>query len=182
MVPSQKKQTVQTIKFSKRCSDVVNAISRQEPKVPKRHREHGREIFIRAITRSALIFDILPSSAPHAILAFEFRILYHRVPRLEIFVSSSHPPLWPYRPQDMHVEAEVTSTEINNIVARSTQRRALTRRVRDASNTTSDTYSASPEIADSNDGRAVDDETDKHPRPFVFDVFVEDNNELINDG
>jgi hypothetical protein len=27
---------------------------RQEPKVPKRHREHGRESFIRAIPRSAL--------------------------------------------------------------------------------------------------------------------------------
>jgi hypothetical protein len=67
-------------------------------------------------------------------------------------------------------------------VARSTQRGAPNRRARDASNTTSNVYSASPEIADSNDGRAVDDVADKRPRPFVFDVFAEDNNELINNG
>jgi hypothetical protein len=67
-------------------------------------------------------------------------------------------------------------------VARFTQRGAPTRRARDALNTTSDAYSASPEIADSNDGRAVDDGTDKRPRPFVFDVFAEDGDELINDG
>ena len=35
----------------------------------------------------------------------------------------------------------------------------------------------SREIADSNDGGAVDDGTDKRPRPFVFDVFAEDNDE-----
>jgi hypothetical protein len=67
-------------------------------------------------------------------------------------------------------------------VTRSTQRGALNRCARDASNTTSDTYSVSPEIADSNDGRAVDDGTDKRPHPFVFDVFAEDDDELINDG
>jgi hypothetical protein len=32
--------------------------------------------------------------------------------------------------------------------------------------------SASPEIADSNDGRAVDDGTAKRPRHFLFDVFA----------
>jgi hypothetical protein len=67
-------------------------------------------------------------------------------------------------------------------VARFTQREALTRYARDASNTTSDAHSASPEIADNNDGRTVDDGTDKCPRFFVFDVFAEDDDELINDG
>jgi hypothetical protein len=38
-----------------------------------------------------------------------------------------------------------------------------------------------PEMADS-DGRAVDDGTDQRPRPFVFDVFAEDDDELDNDG
>jgi hypothetical protein len=66
-------------------------------------------------------------------------------------------------------------------VARFTQREAPTRRVKDASNTTSDAYSASPEIADSDDSRTVDDKTDKRARPFVFDVFAEDDDELIND-
>jgi hypothetical protein len=55
------------------------------------------------------------------------------------------------------------------------------RRTRDTSNTASDTPSASPEIADSNDGRIVDDGTDKRPHPFVF-VFAEDDDGLINDG
>jgi hypothetical protein len=36
-------------------------------------------------------------------------------------------------------------------------------------------HSASPEIAGSNDGRSVDDGTDKRPHPFVFDVFAEDD-------
>jgi hypothetical protein len=67
-------------------------------------------------------------------------------------------------------------------VTRSTQRKALTRYVRDASSLISDVYSASPEIADSNNSRAVDDRTNKRPRPFVFDVFAEDDDELINDG
>ena len=67
-------------------------------------------------------------------------------------------------------------------MARSTQRGAPTRRARDASNTTSDAHSASPEIADSDDGRTVDDGTDKRPRPFVFDVFAEDGDELVDDG
>ena len=80
------------------------------------------------------------------------------------------------------VEADVSFTEIDDIVARSTQRGALNRRARDVSNTTSDVYSTSPEIADSNDGRAVDDGIDKYARPFVFDVFAKDNDELINDG
>jgi len=80
------------------------------------------------------------------------------------------------------VKADISSTEIDDIVARSTQRGAPTRRARDASNTTSDAHSASPEIADSDDGRTVDDGTDKRPRPFVFDVFAEDDDELIDDG
>jgi hypothetical protein len=56
------------------------------------------------------------------------------------------------------------------------------RRARVASNTISDVHSASPEIAGSDDGRAVDDGTDKRPHPFVFDVFAEDDDELVNDG
>jgi hypothetical protein len=43
-------------------------------------------------------------------------------------------------------------------------------------------HSASPEIAYSNDGRADDDRADKRARPFVFDVFAEDDDGLINDG
>jgi hypothetical protein len=62
------------------------------------------------------------------------------------------------------------------------QRGALTRYTRDASNTTRDIRFASPEIADNNDGRTIDDKTDKRARPFVFDVFAEDDNELIDDG
>jgi hypothetical protein len=41
--------------------------------------------------------------------------------------------------------------------------------------------SLSPEIADSNDGRAVDDGTDKRLSYFVFDVFAEDVDGLVND-
>jgi hypothetical protein len=37
-------------------------------------------------------------------------------------------------------------------------------------------------IVDSNNGRADDDGTGKHPRPFVLDVFAEDNDGLVNDG
>jgi hypothetical protein len=44
------------------------------------------------------------------------------------------------------------------------------------------THSASPEIAGSNNGRVDDDGAGKHPRPFMFDVFAEDNDGLINDG
>jgi hypothetical protein len=50
---------------------------------------------------------------------------------------------------------------------------------RDTSNTAT-AHSPLPEIADSIDGRAVDDATDKHPRPLVFDVFAEDENGLVN--
>jgi hypothetical protein len=39
-----------------------------------------------------------------------------------------------------------------------------------------------PEIAGSNDGHSVDDGTDKRPRPFVFDVFAEDDEGLVDDG
>lgn len=43
-------------------------------------------------------------------------------------------------------------------------------------------HSPSPETADSNDSRTVDGRTDKRPRPFVFDVFAEDVDGLVNDG
>ena len=76
----------------------------------------------------------------------------------------------------------IGSIEIDNIVARSTQHGALMRRLRDASNTVSDTPSTFPEIADSNDGRTVDDGTDKRPHTFVFDVFAEDDDGFIDDG
>jgi hypothetical protein len=72
--------------------------------------------------------------------------------------------------------------EINNIVARSIQRRVLTRRIRDASNTTSDIYSTSSKIANNNNSRVVDDKIDKYPRSFIFDVFAKNNDELINNG
>src|SRR5271170_729133 len=39
-----------------------------------------------------------------------------------------------------------------------------------------------PEIADSNDGHAVNDGTDKRPRPFLFDVFAEEDDRLVDDG
>jgi hypothetical protein len=55
------------------------------------------------------------------------------------------------------------------------------RHARDTSNTAI-AHSPLPEIADSIDGRAVDDVTDKHPRPLVFDVFTEDENGLVNNG
>jgi hypothetical protein len=56
------------------------------------------------------------------------------------------------------------------------------RRTRDTPNPASGTHSASLEIADSSDGRSVDDGTDKRPRPFVFDVFAEDDEGLVDDG
>jgi hypothetical protein len=56
------------------------------------------------------------------------------------------------------------------------------RRARDAANTASSVYSASPEIADSNDSRVIDNGIDKRPRLFVFDVFAEDDDVLGNDG
>jgi hypothetical protein len=45
-------------------------------------------------------------------------------------------------------------------------------RARDTSNTAT-AHSSLPEIADSIDGRSVDDATDKHPLPLVF---AEDEN------
>ena len=44
---------------------------------------------------------------------------------------------------------------------------------RDTSNTA---IAHSPEIADSIDGRVVNDVTDKRRRPLAFDVFAEDEN------
>jgi hypothetical protein len=41
---------------------------------------------------------------------------------------------------------------------------------------------ASLEIADNNDGRAVDDGTDKRPRPFLLNVIAEDDDGLVDDG
>jgi hypothetical protein len=58
---------------------------------------------------------------------------------------------------------------------------ALMRHTRNISNTAI-AHSPLLEIADSIDGRAVDNVTDKHPRPLVFDVFVEDENGLVNNG
>jgi hypothetical protein len=55
------------------------------------------------------------------------------------------------------------------------------RHARDTSNTAI-AHSPLPEIADSIDGRAVDDVTAKRPRPLTFDVFAEDENGLINNG
>jgi hypothetical protein len=42
--------------------------------------------------------------------------------------------------------------------------------------------SASLKIADNDDGRADDDGADKHPPPFVFNVFREDDNDRVSDG
>jgi hypothetical protein len=44
---------------------------------------------------------------------------------------------------------------------------------------TASAHSPSPQIADSNDGRVVDDAADKRPCPLVFDVFTEDDNRLV---
>jgi hypothetical protein len=65
---------------------------------------------------------------------------------------------------------------MDGIGAPSNQYEAAIRHVRDTLNTWI-ARSPSPEIADSNDSRAVDDGTDKRPRPFVFDVFAEDVDE-----
>ena len=66
-------------------------------------------------------------------------------------------------------------------MARPTQHGAPTRRVRNTSNTMSSAQSAS-RIADNNDGRAIDDGTNERPRLFVFDVFAEGDDGLVNDG
>ena len=41
--------------------------------------------------------------------------------------------------------------------------------------------SPSPQIADSNDGCAVDGGADKRLSPFVFDIFAEGDDRLVND-
>ena len=70
---------------------------------------------------------------------------------------------------------------MDEIGAPSNQHEVLIRHARDISNTWI-AHSLSPETADSNDSRTVDDRTDKCPRPFVFDVFAEDVDGLVNDG
>jgi hypothetical protein len=64
-------------------------------------------------------------------------------------------------------------------MAPSDRHEAPMRHARDTSNTAI-AHSPLPEIADSIDGRAVDDVTDKYPRPLVFNVFAEGENGLIN--
>ena len=53
------------------------------------------------------------------------------------------------------------------------------RHARDTPNTAI-AHSPLPEVADSIDGRAVDDVTDKHPHSLVFDVLAEDENGFVN--
>ena len=74
------------------------------------------------------------------------------------------------------IEPDVSYTKMDGIGAPSNEYEASIRHVRDTLNTWI-ARSPSPEIADSNDSRAVDDGTDKRPRPFVFDVFAEDVDE-----
>jgi hypothetical protein len=64
-------------------------------------------------------------------------------------------------------------------VARFTQHRAPARH---ATNTASVAHSPSSKIADSNDGRAVNDGINKCPCPFLFDVFAEDDDGLVDNG
>jgi hypothetical protein len=66
-------------------------------------------------------------------------------------------------------------------MAPSNRHEAPMRHARDTSNTAI-AHSPLPEIADSIDGRAVDDVTGKRPRPLVFDVSAEDENGLVNNG
>jgi hypothetical protein len=69
----------------------------------------------------------------------------------------------------------------DEIIAPFDRHEAPMRHARDTSNTAI-AHSPLPEIADSIDGRAVDDVTDKRPRPLTFDVFAEDENGLVNNG
>jgi hypothetical protein len=66
-------------------------------------------------------------------------------------------------------------------MAPSDRHEALMRHARDTSNTAI-ARSPLPEMAESIDGRAVDDVTDKYPRPLVFDVFAAGENGLVNNG
>jgi hypothetical protein len=66
-------------------------------------------------------------------------------------------------------------------MAPSDQHEAPMHHARDISNTAI-AHSPLPEVADSIDGRATDDVTDKHPHPLVFDVFAGDENGLVNNG
>jgi hypothetical protein len=75
-------------------------------------------------------------------------------------------------PQD--VETDVGCTKIDRAVAPFSQHPAPMLHARDSWDTAI-VDSPSPEIADSNDG------TDKRPSSFVFDVFAEDDDCLVND-
>lgn len=70
---------------------------------------------------------------------------------------------------------------VDEIMARSDRHKTLMRHARDTPNTAI-VHSPLPEIADSIDGRAVDDVTDKHPHSLVFDVLAEDENGFVNNG
>jgi len=82
-----------------------------------------------------------------------------------------------FDPQDN--EPDVSYADMDGIVALSSQNKALMRDVRDISNAAI-ARSPTPEIADSINGRTVHEETDKLPRPFVFDVFAEDVDGLVD--
>jgi hypothetical protein len=87
-----------------------------------------------------------------------------------------------YKPM---IDAFSRATAKNTVTGKNSLKLTLAlqnRRTRDTPNPASGTHSASPEIADSSDGRSVDDGTDKRPRPFVFDVFAEDDEGFVNDG
>ena len=66
--------------------------------------------------------------------------------------------------------AQLTRTELQRVIQE-------TLRILRASHTP-----PSLEIADSNDGRAVNDGTDKRPLPFLFDIFAEEDERLVDDG
>ncbi len=83
-----------------------------------------------------------------------------------------------FDPQEIATDASCMITD--EAVAPSSQYEAPMRSERDASNPAI-ALSLSAEIADSDDGRAIDDRTDKYPEPFGFDVFVENNNVLVSE-
>ena len=83
--------------------------------------------------------------------------------------------------QPQGIEPDVSYAKIDRIGAPSNQHKVSIRHARDTLSTWI-ARSPSPEIADSNDSHAVDDRTDKRPRPFVFDAFAEDVDGLVNDS
>jgi hypothetical protein len=86
-----------------------------------------------------------------------------------------------WRSPKCSLETDVSCTRIDRIVAPSGQHEAPIHHARDPCDTTI-AHSISPEIVNSNDGRAEDDGADKCSRPFVFDVFAEVNDGLVNDN